>query len=73
MFSLEFSRKSGGRQPRSRRTAVYIAPSGRDYTVTVIKVDLKDQTVRVDYEWSPGKFFRMWVGTRDINGLGVRR
>lgn len=73
MHNLEFSRKSGGRQPRSRRSAIYTAPSGKGYTVTVIKVDLEDQTVRVDYEWTPGKFFRMWVGTQDISGLGVLR
>ena len=71
MVTLEFSRKQGGRQQRSRRTATYTAPSGAEYTVNVVKVDTTDQTVQVDYEWSPGKFYRMWVGTRDLSGFGV--
>jgi hypothetical protein len=73
MFHLEFSRKQSGRQPRIRRDAIYIAPSGVEYPVRVVEVDMKDQSARIEWEWTPGKFIRMWVGTADVSGLGVRR
>lgn len=58
------SKKSVGRQ-----RAVYTAPSGNEYPAKVKQVDRKDRTVRIEFEYMPGKWLPAWVAFGDVEAV----
>ncbi len=49
-----------------RQRAVYTAPSGKDYPAKVKQLDRKDRTVRIEFEYMPGKWLPAWVSFSDV-------
>ncbi len=69
MVSIKSKRNRAGRQSRSLHTAVYIAPSEREYAVQVISVDRRDNSAQIVYQWTRGKVVRAWVSVNDIEAV----
>lgn len=70
MFTVNSTRKSSGRQQRSRRSAVYTAPSGREYVVEVVSMGRSDNSAQIVYQWATKKYVRAWVGAGDVEFVG---
>lgn len=73
MFTFQHSKKQSGRQPRTRGSAIYTAPSRREYVVEVISVDRRDNSAQVVYQWAKGKCVRAWVSAEDVEFVGKCR
>lgn len=69
MVSIKGKRKPAARQSRSLHTAVYTAPSKREYAVQVISVDRRDNSAQIVYQWTKGKVVRAWVSVDDVEGV----
>ena len=57
------------RQRRALHTAIYTAPSGKEYAVQVITVSRVDNSAQIVYQWAKGKVVRAWVGLNDIEAV----
>lgn len=69
MFSIQSNRNRRTRQRRNRHSAIYTAPSGREYVVEVVSIDKRDNSAQIVYQWSKGKVVRAWVGASDIEAV----
>jgi len=72
MVTVKGNGKRRTRQPRSHRSALYIAPSEAEYRVQIVKLDYADGTAQVIYEWSPGRFLRTYISVSDLDLGAVR-
>lgn len=69
MFSIQSNRKPRTRQRRNRHTAIYTAPSGREYVVEVVSIDKRDDSAQIVYQWAHRKVVRAWVSACDIEAV----
>ena len=63
-------RNRPSRQRRALHTAVYTAPSGKEYAVQVITVNRVDNSAQIVYQWAKGKVVRAGVGLGDVDVIG---
>lgn len=68
MVTIQHTRKPSGRQPRTVRSAIYTAPSGREYVVEVLRTTA-DGSAEIVYQWAYKKYARAWVGVNDIEAV----
>lgn len=69
MVTIKGNGKRRSRQPRTLHSAVYKAPSGKEYAVEVITVNRADNSAQIVYQWTKGKCVRAWVGLNDIEAV----